>query len=149
MTKIQPLSNSKIPSVQQFGYHAGASSASQSAHLAQVALNHQQNKLNMEHSGGGNTSLRVVVPQSPTHGMQDIGPTSGNSNATQAAGTLTQSFANSQFDNMVGKGGSRKSRKNRRYRRRKPTKKRKPKKRSRKRRTKHHRKHKKGKSRRR
>jgi hypothetical protein len=157
MAKIQPLSNSKItnslPSVQQFGYPHGANSAAQGALRTQLAQNNEQMALINQHSGGSkNTPLhpeRIVVPQAPTNGMGNVGPVSGNSNATHAAGTLTQSLANAQYDKMVGIGGSRKSRKRRRYRRRKTTKKRKPKKRSRKKRTKHRRKHKKSKSRRR
>ena len=159
MTKIQPLSNSKItnslPSVQQFGFPHGANSAAQGALREQLAQNNEQMTLIKQHSGGSkNTPLhpeRIVVPQAPTNGMRNVGPVSGNSNATHAAGTLTQSLANAQYDKMVGIGGSRsrKSRKRRRYRRRKTTKKRKPKKRSRKKRTKHRRKHKKSKSRRR
>ena len=157
MTKIQPLSNSKItnslPSVQQFGFPHGANSAAQGALRTQLAQNNEQTALINQHSGGSkNTPLhpeRIVVPQAPTNGMRNVGPVSGNSNATHAAGTLTESIANAQFDDMVGKGGSRKSRKRRRYRRRKTTKRRKPKKRSRKKRTKHRRKHKKSKSRRR
>ena len=160
MTKIQPLSNSKItnslPSVQQFGFPHGANSAAQGALRTQIAQNNEQAALNNQHSGGSkNTPLqpgRIVVPQAPTHGMPKIGPVGGNSNATHAAGTLTKSIANAQFDDMVGKAptqGGRKSRKRRRYRRRKTTKRRKPKKRSRKKRTKHRRRHKKSKSRRR
>ena len=157
MTKIQPLSNSKItnslPSVQQFGFPHGANSAAQGALRTQLAQNNEQTALINQHSGGSkNTPLhpeRIVVPQAPTNGMRNVGPVSGNSNATHAAGTLTQSLANAQYDKMVGIGGSRKSRKRRRYRRRKTTKRRKPKKRSRKKRTKHRRKHKKSKSRRR
>ena len=157
MTKIQPLSNSEItnsiPSVKQYGFPHGGSSAAQAALRTQLAQNNEQMTLIKQHSGGGkNTPLhpgRIVVPQAPTNGITQVGPDSGNSNATQAAGTLIKSIANAQYDNMVGKGGSRKSRKKRRYRRRKTIKRRKPKRRSRKKRTKHRRKHKKSKSRRR
>ena len=153
MTKTQPLPNTEItnalPPVQQYGFQNGANSAANSAFLSQIASNNEQMFLIDQHGGGVKSQLQpeIVVPQAPTHGMPKISPVGGNSNATNAAGTLTQSLANSQYDNMVGKGGG-KSRKRRRYKRRKSTKKRKIKKIPRKKRTKHHRKHKKRKSRR-
>ena len=157
MTKVESLPHTEItksiPSVKQFGFPHSANSPAQGALREQLAQNNEQMALINQHSGGSkNTPLhpeRIVVPQAPTNGMRNVGPVSGNSNATHAAGTLTQSLANAQYDKMVGKGGGRKSRKMRRYRRRKTTKRRKPKKRSRKKRTKHRRKHKKSKSRRR
>jgi hypothetical protein len=160
MTKIQPLSNSKItsslPAVQQYGFSNGANSAAQAALREQMAQNNEQTNLINKHGGGSKSGplnhSRIVVPQAPEHGMPKISPVGGNSNATNAAGTLTQSVANSQYDNMVGKApktGGRKSRKKRRYRRRKTNKRQKPKKKSRKKRTKHRRNHKKRKSRRR
>ena len=157
MTKVESLSHTEItksiPSVKQFGFPHSANSPAQGALREQLAQNNEQMALINQHSGGGkNTPLqpgRIVVPQAPTHGMPKIGPVGGNSNATHAAGTLTKSIANAEYDKYVGKGGSRKSRKKRRYRRRKTIKRRKPKRRSRKKRTKHHRKHKKSKSRRR
>ena len=154
MTKTQPLPNAEItnalPPVQQYGFAHGANSAAHSAFLSQIASNSKQTSLIDQHGGGVKSQLHpeiIVVPQAPTNGMPKISPVGGNSNATNAAGTLTQSLANSQYDNMVGKGGG-KSRKRRRYKRRKSKKKRKIKKISRKKRTKHHRKHKKRKSRR-
>lgn len=150
MTKTQPLPNTELSPVQQYGFQNGANSAANSAFLSHIASNHKQQSLNDQHGGGVKSQLQpeIVVPQAPTHGMSKISPVGGNSNATNAAGTLTQSLANSQYDNMVGKGGG-KSRKRRRYKRRKSTKKHKIKKIPRKKRTKHHRKHKKRKSRRR
>lgn len=160
MTKTQPLCHSEItnhiPPVEQYGFSNDANSAAQAAYRNQISQNKQHTDLIKRYSGGSkNAQLQpkeIVVPQAPEHGMPKIGPVCGNSNATAGAKTLTQSVANSQYDNLVGqnppKTGGRKSRKKRRYRRRKTTKRRKPKK-SRKKRTKYRRKHKKRKSRRR
>ena len=84
-----------------------SNSAAQAALRNQIAQNNSQTALINKHGGGSKSAplnhSRIVVPQAPEHGMPKISPVGGNSNATNAAGTLTQSVANSQYDNMVGK----------------------------------------------
>ena len=119
MVKNAKLQTSSIlPSVKTYGYFNGSQSPGQSAINLQLHENNLQNELNQKHSGGGK-SMRVIVPQSSTYGMKQVGPNNGNSNSVKGASTLLQNHANAEFDNMVGKNPTQTGGKKRKTRKRK------------------------------
>jgi len=110
-----------IPNVQTYGFTEGASSPRENAFMVQQQTAAKQNEINQQHGGYtytrtksrtrrrrriGGSGNRIIVPQASTGGMTQAGPNDGNSAATQAAQHLTQSNANAEFDNQVGKSGT-------------------------------------------
>ena len=114
--------SSVIPNVQTYGYAEGASNPMESAMITQRQNASDQNELNNQHGGktkrrfkrkskrkskkkkkGGS---RIIVPQASTNGVVAAGPTDGNSAAVTAAEHATQSNANAEYDDQVGKPGT-------------------------------------------
>ena len=132
MSKSPKLQTSSVlPTPKVYGYFKGSQTPGQSALKLQAHENTQQNDLNNTHGGG--KSMRVIVPQPSTHGMNQVSPNNGNSNTVKGASTLLQNHANAEFDNQVGKNvsqtGGKKRKSNKRKSNKRKTKKRKSKKR--------------------
>ncbi len=129
-----PKNSSVVPNVQTYGFVEGASSPQESAMMTQKQNAAAQNDLNNQHGGYTYTrkkytkrrgGSRIIVPQASTNGMVAAGPNDGNSAATTAAGHLTQSNANAEYDDQVGQpgtvtqvAGGKRRRRTRKYRKR-------------------------------
>ena len=100
-------------------FQPGCSTAQCSAHKLQLnrdnaqnelnnpqnELNNPQNELNNPQHGGDAQALApapIACPQVAMHGMQAT-PNNSNQQSCEANGTQSQSHANAQYDNLVGK----------------------------------------------
>ena len=115
-----------VPAVQQFGLEPGARTPAESAQMKTVNSANEQNANNQQagskrrrrrsYKGGRGDQPgpnEIVVPQ-PTALAEPAGPVDANANTAKGTETLTNSAAQSEFDNQVGKGGGKGGRKSKR-----------------------------------
>jgi|SaaInlStandDraft_6_1057023.scaffolds.fasta_scaffold00225_20 hypothetical protein len=118
-----PVDTTKsVPAVQQFGLEPGARTPAESAQMKTVNAANEQNANNQQagskkrrrkYKGGRGDQPgpnEIVVPQ-PTALAEPAGPVDANANTAKGTETLTNSAAQSEFDNQVGKGGGKRYRK--------------------------------------
>jgi len=112
-----PVDTTKsVPAVQQFGLEPGARTPAESAQMKTVNAANEQNANNQQagskkrrrkYKGGRGDQPgpnEIVVPQ-PTALAEPAGPVDANANTAKGTETLTNSAAQAEFDNQVGKGG--------------------------------------------
>ncbi len=86
-------------------FQQGCSTPQCSAHKLQLNRDNAQNELNNPQYGGDAQALApapIACPQVAMHGMQAT-PNNANQQSREANGTQSQSHANAQYDNLVGK----------------------------------------------
>lgn len=118
-----PVDTTKsVPAVQQFGLEPGARTPAESAQMKTVNAANEQNANNQQagskkrrrkYKGGRGDQPgpnEIVVPQ-PTALAEPAGPVDANANTVKGTDTLTNSAAQAEFDNQVGKGGGKRARK--------------------------------------
>ena len=111
-----------IPPVEQFGLEPGARTPAESAQMKTMNAANEQNANNQQagskkrrrkYKGGRGDQPgpnEIVVPQ-PTALAEPAGPVDANANSVKGIETLTNSAAQAEFDNQVGKGGGKRYRK--------------------------------------
>lgn len=111
-----------VPAHKQYGLEPGARTPQESAQMKTANAASEQNANNQKagykkrrkYKGGRGDQPApgtVVVPQ-PTSAADPAGPVDANANTKHGTGTLTESAANAEYDNQVGKGGGKRKNKN-------------------------------------